>query len=76
MYNLEMESNLEPIYEAYERLKFAQLDGDENRVKIIEEEISELRKKAVEESKWKGSASFYLNKDQINFENYKTRKGK
>lgn len=54
-----MENHLEPIYEAFERLKKAQGDGNEDLMQQIEEEIQELRKTAVEESKRKGSVHFF-----------------
>lgn len=63
-----MESNLEPIYEAYERLKMSQLEGDTQKEKRIMDEISKLRREFVEESKFKGSSTFFYEKTKINLE--------
>jgi hypothetical protein len=54
-----MENHLEPLYEAFERLNKAKEDGNHDLVEKIEEEMQGLRKKAVEESKRKGSMHFY-----------------
>lgn len=59
-----MENHLEPLYEAFERLKKAQVDGNQDLMQQIQEEMQGLRKKAVEESKRKGSALFFRSLNQ------------
>ncbi len=53
-----MEYHLEPLYEAYDRLNKAKLEQNSDLVNEIEEELNLLRKKAVEESKKRGTMSF------------------
>jgi hypothetical protein len=54
-----MEHHLDPLYEAFERLNKAKDKGDQDLVNEIEKEMDTLRKKAVEESKKKGSLNFF-----------------
>ena len=54
-----MEYHLEPLYEAFERLNKAKKEGNHDLVLQIEEEMQELRRNAIEESKRKGSAHFF-----------------
>jgi len=57
-----MENHLEPLYDAFDKLHKAKQDQDHEQVLLIEKEIDDLRKQAVEDSKRKGSIGFIHSK--------------
>lgn len=60
------EYHLEPLYEAYERLAKAEMEKDAELVLKIQNELEELRRKAVKESKQRGVYVIQDNYDSRN----------
>ena len=56
-----MENHLDPLYDAFDKLHKAKKNQNHEQVLLIEKELDVLRKQAVEDSKRRGSMSFYTN---------------